>query len=243
MWRAELTKLRTTRTTRWLWAIAIVVIVVGNYSTVSSVDPSELTGHVRDQTFHLVGAVNLTLIALLVGVRSITDEYRYDTISWTILTQPHRRAALAVKAVAAGLLGLLIGLTAELIGFAVAVVTVNGRGGALDIDVGDAGAIVGLTLSAGMLAVVGVAIGALIRNQLIAVALALVWMLAVENVGAAVLGGVAEYLPGQAARSLGAAGESGSSPLVAGVFLSAYVLVLLAVAARDFDRRPILQVG
>ncbi len=62
---------------------------------------------------------------------------------------------------------------------------------------------------------VGVAIGALIRNQLIAVALALVWMLAVENVGAAVLGGVAEYLPGQAARSLGAAGESGSSPLVA----------------------------
>lgn len=240
MWRAELTKLRTTRTMRWLWAIAIVVIIVGNYSTASSADPADLTGHVRDQTFHLVGAVNLSLIALLVGVRSITDEYRYSTISWTLLTQPHRRAALIVKALVAGLLGVLIGLTTELLGLAVAVLAFNGRGGELDIDAGDVAAILGLTLSAGMLAVVGVAIGALIRNQLVAVALVLVWMLAVENLGGAVLGGLVDYFPGQAARSLGAAGESGSSALVAGGVLSVYVLVLLAVAARDFDRRPVL---
>ncbi len=243
MLRAEVRKLRTTRTTRWLWTIALVVVVLGTYSTVSSADPAELTGHVRDQTFHLVGAVNLSLIALLVGVRSITDEFRYGTISWTMLTRPHRGAALVAKAAVAGFYGVLIGLTTQVIGLAVAVVAVNGRGGALDIDLGDAGAIVGLTISVGMLAAVGVAVGALIRNQVIAVAAALAWMLAVETLGSAVLGGIGRFLPGHAARSFGAAGELGLRPIVAFAVLIAYVLVLLAAASRDFDRRPVLRAG
>lgn len=240
MFRAERRKLASIWTTRALWFAAIVVVVVGDFSTVSSAEVDALAGHLRDQPFHTLTSVNLSLFALLVGVRSITDEYRYRTIGWTMLARPNRAHALASKAAVAGCYGLVIGLTTQAIGIPIALLTIAGRGGQLDLDAGDAAAVAGLTLAAAIWAVLGVAIGALVRNQVVAVSMAIVWVLAVENLGSAVLGEAGRFLPGQSAHGLALVGGIDGLPPLGGLAMLAFYTALFgAVAVHQFDRRTL----
>ncbi len=242
--RAERRKLSSTWTTRALWFAAVVVVVAGDFTTVSSAEVDTLAGRLRDQPFHTLTSVNLSLFALLVGVRSTTDEYRYRTIGWTMLARHDRSRALAAKAVVAGCYGLLIGLTAQAIGISVALLTISGRGGRLDLDMGDVAAVAGLTLAAGIWAVLGVAVGVLVRNQVMAVSIAIVWVLAIENLGSAFLGTAGRFLPGQSAHGLAMAGGiDGPPPLIALGLLALYVALFGAMAAHQFDRRALSSVG
>lgn len=240
MLRAERRKLDSIWTTRALWLAAVIVVLAGDFSTVSSAEVDTLTGPLRDQAFHTLTSVNLSLFALLVGVRSITDEYRYRTIGWTMLARPDRTRTLAAKAVVAGGYGLVIGLTAQAIGISAALLTIEGRGGHLDLDRGDVAAVAGLTLVAGIWAVLGVAVGSLMRNQVVAVSIAIVWVLAVENLGSALLGTAGRFLPGQAAHGVALVGGiDGLPPLIGLGLLALYVALFGVAAAYQFDRRAL----
>lgn len=240
MFRAERRKLDSTWTTRALWVAAAVVVVIGDFTTVSSAEVDTLAGHLRDQPFHTLTSVNLSLFALLVGVRSITDEYRYRTIGWTMLARQDRTGALVSKAAVAGCYGLMIGLTAQAIGLSVALFTIASRGGRLDLDVGDAAAVAGLALAAGIWAMLGVAIGVLIRNQVVAVSIVIIWVLAVENLGPAFMGAAGRFLPGQSAHGLALVGGIDGPPALSGLaILAVYLILLGALAAYQFDRRAL----
>lgn len=240
MLRAEQRKVRTTRTTAGLLIAAVVVVVMGDVSTVMSADVDQLTGHIRDQPFHLVSSVNISLFALLVGIRSTTDEYRYETMVWTILSRRRRGWALAAKAAVAGLYGILLSGAAQAVGIAAALAIIRDRGASLTVDRADVAAIGGLVLAGGLWAVLGVLAGAVIRSQVAAVAMALVWVFAIENLGGLVLGDAARLLPGQAAHALGAVGGMDLlAPLAGLAVLVVYGMVLGAAALWQLDRRPI----
>lgn len=242
--RAERRKLHSTWTTRALWFAAVVVIVAGGFTTVTSAEVDTLAGPLRDQPFHILTSVNLSLFALLVGVRSITDEYRYRTIGWTMLARRDRTRALAAKALVAGGYGLLIGLTAQAISISIALLTIAGRGGRLDLDTRDVAAVAGLALAAAIWAVLGVAVGVLVRNQVVAVSITIVWVLAIENLGSAVLGTAGRFLPGQSAHGLAQVGGiDGPPPLMALGLLALYIAVFGAMAAYQFDRRALSGAG
>lgn len=244
MLRAERRKLDSIWTTRALWLAAVVVVLAGDFTTVSSAEVDTLSGPLRDQPFHTLTSVNLSLFAVLVGVRSITDEYRYRTISWTLLARQDRARALAAKAFVAGCYGMVIGLTAQSIGISAALLTIGSRGGHLDLDRGDAAAVAGLALASAIWAVLGVAVGSLVRNQVVAVSVAIVWVLAIENLGSAFLGTAGRFLPGQAAHGLALVGGiDGLPPLMALGLLGIYVALFGAVAAYLFDRRALSSAG
>lgn len=241
MFKGEVRSAWTTRTARSLWIGALVVVAVGAFSTTSSMPAQDLTGPVRDQSYFLLASVNLSLFALLVGIRSFTDEFRHGTITWKVLVRTERWKMVASKALVAALVAGVMAATAQLLAAAVAMPMASAKNGTLIFGGGDLAAGAGLTLAVALWGVIGVGLGALIRHQVAAVVVALVWVLAIENLGSALLRGGAKFLPGQAAHGLAAAGAAGDvlPSFPAGGVLLLYGVIATGAAIVTLSRRPI----
>lgn len=238
---AELRKIRTTRTIWALWLGAIVVIVAGAFSMASSAAPGDLSGPLHEQPFFLLTSVNISLFALLVGVRSATDEFRFGTITWTFVAVKRRSRWFVAKALVAAAYAAIITATSAAIGSVAAISVSAGKGGDLGFADSDRWPLAGLVAAAAIWAVVGVSIGSLIRQQVAAVVTAILWVLAVENLGASVLGEAGKYLPGQAAHALAQAStdENYLSALAGGATFLCLASIIAAAGAVTLSRRPL----
>jgi hypothetical protein len=89
-----------------------------------------------------------------------------------------------------------------------------------------------VTAATGVWAGLGAALGGLLRHQVAATVTALVWVLFVENLGAAMLGQVGQWLPGRAVLALvgGSPADELLPAALAAPVLACYV-VLGALAA------------
>jgi ABC-2 type transport system permease protein len=115
--RAELLKLRTTRT---FWALAgsalglVLLIVILNIALDHGLDDAS---DVRS----LLSTVGIYgLLALVLGVVAGAGEYRHGTIASTLLVTPNRLRAVSATVIACFLGGLAIGVVAGLVTAAVA---------------------------------------------------------------------------------------------------------------------------
>ena len=161
---AELLKLRTTRTFVALAAIAVAtsVLIAGLTSLLS--EPTEKS--VLTDVFTSDTSSFFILILAIVG---ISGEWRHRTITSSLLAAPNRLRFLAAKTfavAAAGLaLSLLISVAVSITGFTV----LSTR----DLPVPDAGVLarqIGLNaMVAALLGAFGVGLGALVRNQPVAI--------------------------------------------------------------------------
>jgi ABC-2 type transport system permease protein len=99
----------------------------------------------------------------------------------------------------------------------------------------------GTVISSVCFGMIGVALGALIRNTIGAIVAAIAWTLFVEQVIlAAIVPGIEKWLPTAAAIGLtNAPGPRSPSPVTAGLVLAGYAVVLLAGASRTTMRRDI----
>ena len=102
--RAELLKLRSTRTTIALILGLAALILLFTLLTGLLSHPSGLTG--KQNQRQLLGLSSLAgVFAALAGVLLVTSEYRYGTIRPTILFNPTRSHVLAAKVVVGMLAG------------------------------------------------------------------------------------------------------------------------------------------
>jgi ABC-2 type transport system permease protein len=224
--RTELLKQRTTRTAIAGVAVtpaiaAIIALVLLDAAGEQGNEPlsSDSLGHV------VAGPASvITLIALLLGVVAMTGEYRHQTITTTFLATPHRRDVVRSKLAAASLTGAFVGALSLVVSASIAVpwLAVNGIDTTPDADV--VRVAVGLVASTALYGALGVAIGALVRNQTTAVAIVLTWLLAVEGIIGDVFhdSSVVEWLPAAAGRALvqvGSSNDGPSAPAAAGVFV------------------------
>jgi ABC-2 type transport system permease protein len=241
MLRSEIRKLVTVRTPAGLIVAAVVVAAVGAFSTTSSLDSESFRGGLRDQEFFLLSSINLAIFAALMGVRAVTDEFAHGTIVWTALIDNRRGRQLVAKAVAAAAASAAmttLGITAASF---TATAVARGKAGDVAVEAGDAAAIAGLVAATACWGVIGVAVGVMLRRPVAAVVAVLMWMLAIENLGAGVLGDAAKFLPGQAAHAFAAVGAADRlSPAVTGAVVTiAYTGVALVVAVVLAERRPV----
>jgi ABC-2 type transport system permease protein len=174
--RAELLKLCLTRAT-WAFvaaAVAIAVLRVGlilaGVGTIGSAGSGS-----ADLTLAVLGASGSgVLVIALLGVLIVTREFHSATWTSTLLVTPDRARVMVAKFVAAGLTGIVVG------------VLLLATGACLGVASGE----VRLTMSTALLQMVagglayaacwgwfGAAIGALIRNQTVALVVPPVWML------------------------------------------------------------------
>jgi ABC-2 type transport system permease protein len=243
--RTELLKQRTTRTAIAGVAVtpaiaAIIALVLLDAAGEQGNEPlsSDSLGHV------VAGPASvITLIALLLGVVAMTGEYRHQTITTTFLATPHRRDVVRSKLAAASLTGAFVGALSLVVSASIAVpwLAANGIDTAPDADV--VRVAVGLVASTALYGALGVAIGALVRNQTTAVAIVLTWLLAVEGIIGDLVHGAAfvRWLPAAAGRALvhvGSGGDTLPAPAAVAAFL-VYVIALSVAALRITVRRDI----
>ena len=245
--RAELVKLRTTR----LWLVLLVssVAVVGLivFAVLASnpgrgTDPQDRGLHdlntVADvRTLLSIGGIAATL-ALVLGATMSTSEYRYGTVGITYLAAPRRARVVTAKMLAAAPVGALFGLLGASVPVLVALAWFATKGRSVPLDGTIPLEILQIGLQALFAAVMGVAVGAVLRNQVAAIVGLLVWVLVVESIVSSLIPVTAKWLPFSGAA--GAFSSQASDRLfarpAAGLLMAAYV-VLGWAAAVWFERR------
>lgn len=186
--RAELLKVRTTRVVYGLLAGAIalgLLVVIGNLVTAPEDDTSQLSD-ILESTFS-------GLIALVLGILSVTTEFRHRTSSATFLVTPTRWRVLASKAVAMALVGVVLGAATVAVTVLVGIPLAPTQGVELAYD-GAVRTIAGVLLETALWALLGVGIGALVRNQVLAIVGSLIYVFVVESILSFNLGDNARFL-------------------------------------------------
>ncbi len=240
--RAEVRKLFTTKAVPVTLAIAIVLavgsviidaLVAGRQGT------APLGTDASTNQMLKFGAVPC-VVMLILGILAAGSEFRHRTIVPALLATPHRARVFAVKVAVIAVLGAAFAAVLFGLGLVTIVATLSAHG--IHHLPGGVGRLyAGTVISAACFGMIGVALGALVRNTIGAIAAAIAWTLFVEQVIlAAVVPGVENWLPTAAAiRLTNAPGPGALSPVVAGLVLAGYAVVLLAAASRTTIRRDV----
>ena len=244
--RAESLKLRTSRlmvglTVAMALLLTLVVLVHG-FALAAD-------GLTRTGQRHVFGLAGLgALFAALLGALSITNEMRTGTIRPTFLAAPCRHRVLLAKTLTAAVAGGGYGVVAAGLALGLGWVALASRGIPLRLSTGDYGQLLaGSAAGAALWAVIGIGVGALVRNQVAATVSLAAWMLFVESVLLGQLPAVFRFFPVTAAAALSGStigGEvpSGSgllAPGVAGLLLAGYAVVLATAGVVSVERRDV----
>lgn len=182
------------------------------------------------------------LLALVHGIVSVTSEFRHGTIGETIALEPRRRRALAAKGTVAVAAAAAVGAAVYAVGIPLALLWISLRGSDPSESAGSL-ALTGLcgTLAFALWAAVGVGIGALVRDQTVAVTGALLALLVADPLVAALAPSVGAFGPTAAAASLtGVATLDDPLPrLAAGLVMALYATAAYALGSAALARRDV----
>jgi ABC-2 type transport system permease protein len=241
--RAELAKLRTTRTAPMMLAAmaAFAVVTVTFIVTVAGtegnppLDADSLRWIVAAPSRVVSGAV------LLLGILAMAGEFRHQTITQTFLVTPNRGRVVAAKLAATILVGLVFAVATTAVVLAVGVPWLSVEGVPIRLTGALGSKLAGVLAAAALSGLLGVAVAALVRNQVAAVVGALLWFLLAEGVLPVVLRAptLPRWLPGGATAALTDPGGQYLPAWAGGLLLAGYALVLAAVGSRLTVRRDI----
>ena len=200
--KAELLKIRSTRTTIGLILGMIVLVLLFTLLTGLLSHPSGLTSREDQRQLLSLGSL-ASVFSALAGVLLVTSEYRYGTIRPTILFNPERSHVVAAKVVAGALAGITFGVLSEAIGWAIGYAILDGRGITVVLSSGD---ILLLTLGglagAALWGAIGAALGAIIHSQVGAVITLFAWALVVDDLLFGLVPSVGRFTPTRAQDAL-----------------------------------------
>ena len=200
--KAELLKLRSTRTAIALILAMVALILLITLLTGLLSHPSGLIGKENQRTLLSVNSF-AGVFAALAGILLVTSEYRFGTIRPTILFNPVRSRVLGAKVVAGALAGVAFGVVGEAINWVVGYAVLEGRGITVVLSGGDI-----LLLTLGGLAAtalwgaIGAGLGAIIHNQVGAIIALLAWGLVVDNILFGLVPSVGRFMPTNASDAL-----------------------------------------
>lgn len=236
---SELRKMRSTRTNLGLLAGMVGLIVLTVLLNGFVPKTAELATH-DNQHALLSAGTSAALFAALIGVMAITSEFRHGTIRPTFVVTPRRTRVVAAKVIASLLMGIVFGLVAIglSLGIGYAILAVRdvpfelGTGHALWLVLGTP------AMTAGW-AALGVGLGAVVRNQVLAVIGLIVWAMVIDNLLRGLVSSIGGYTPVGASAALVAdptdyvlSAAAGASLLL--VYVAAFVAAgAFLVARRD----------
>jgi ABC-2 type transport system permease protein len=249
--KSELRKLTSTRMTWILVAVTVFIgaLYVSLYALMAGYDTGSgqsvlppLTSEISVRmTFTAVSMGYITI--LVFGIVGATSEYRHRTATLTYLASPKRWHVIAMKFLAHGIFAAAIGVINIAINIPLALWIV----GTKDhwVMPGDDIKSIGIaTIVAFMLySVLGVAIGALIKNQVAAIVGALTWVTLIERLFTFLLPDVGKWMPAGAAdamlqaRSLN--GGTYLQPMQGALLLFGYAVIFAVIASVTTARQDV----
>lgn len=252
--RAELRKALTTRVW-WILLLAALawtgVMLAGAFFIAGLED-----GPGRDSPEY--GAMawpqlsNGIMFALIIGILMVTSEYQHRTVNVTFLVTPDRSRVVAAKLVVAALIGLGYGLALAVLGGGAIAASILTAGGSLDLVANEVPRVVGGSIAAhAVYAMIGVGVGVLVRNQVAAIVLSLLWVFMVEPVFTVIpndmVRAVSSWMPGSAVLSLNSTStvDFGFAPgqflpvWAAALALVGYAVLMSLIASATTVRRDL----
>jgi ABC-2 type transport system permease protein len=238
--KAELLKVRSTRTTLGLLLGMIALILLFSLLTGLLSQASALTSTEHQRQVLSLGSL-AGLFSALAGVLLVTSEYRYGTIRPTFLFTPRRPRVLVAKLAAGLLAGIVFGVLGEGVGFGIGYLILDARGISFSLSGGDVALLVLGTLAATSLwGAMGVGLGAILRNQVGAVITLLAWGFIVDNLLFGLVPSVGRFTPTRAQDAfIGLTTEHLLSPAAGGLVLVAWVVVLAVIGLPLVTRRDV----
>jgi ABC-2 type transport system permease protein len=239
---AEWLKLRTTF---FLWGTVPAIVLLSGVAVaglalspeVGGVALLEPTEGVRNAALHLTSTGAVLVIVL--GIIISAGEYRTQTATDTFLTTPRRSRVVTAKLAIGAILGLALGALGTAIGLPAAYLWFEAEGVAFPAGHEEVWLILGgVLLYASLFAVLGVAFGSLVRNQIVAIVSALTFVLLLEQLLTQAGASMAEWFPGNAgAAVVRTPGDFLDAGAGAALLLAYALLIALAglvvVARRD----------
>jgi ABC-2 type transport system permease protein len=242
MIRSEFRKITSIRSPWLLLAAGPLIVVAGVTGLIQS------GGNVHDPAVQRQALAHVglaALVTLIFGIIAVAGEYRHGSITDTYLSCPDRRRVITAKLAVYGLVGAAAGLVSTAVALAVTAAWWAAKGGSLQLS----GTDTWLTLGGGLaacfaFAIIGVGLGALIRNLVGSVAVALAWIALIEGiVGQLVGSGLARWLPFYASEALDRTNIGGTTRLLpqwgGGLVLLGYAAVFAGAAVVTTLRRDV----
>jgi ABC-2 type transport system permease protein len=184
--RAEFVKFRTTQV--WFWmliaAVAVTVLLV-----VAQLAPSDAIHDESDVIGVFTASGTAYIVVFVLGVLGITTEFRYQTITPTVLATPSRWALVSAKLIFYAIVGAIYALICVVIEVVIALPWLSSKG--FDISLTSdhvPRSLLGVFAVVALFGIVGIGVGALLRNQIVAVSVGVVFLLILNNLLVAIPG-------------------------------------------------------
>jgi ABC-2 type transport system permease protein len=247
---AEFHKLLTTRL--WLWLLLGSMAITALYAGLNiafSEDPDTWTLPLStpegQQTLFAVAAGGAGPLAAVLGAIGLTGEFRHRTATATFLATPHRGRVVVAKLVTYGLVGVGYGLACLGVVVAIALPWLAAK----EIDVsltahGLPGTMAGVVTAVAVYGLIGVGLGALLREQVATVVGLLIYLYVVEPILTRIpaLEGWTMYLPGPAHSALTGVNLTNQEflePWQGGIALAAYSMAFAVAGTFLAVRRDV----
>ena len=227
---AEFLKFRTTRAWIGFLLAAVALTAIAAAGTVGTARDDQL-GTAQLSRDIVSTSLFTALIALMIGIMSVTAEWRHGTVTRTFLVTPRRERVLIAKELWVALLAAALAVLAIVLVLAIAVPWLAVEGSSLKLDGGVAGLVGRIVIASVLWGTLGVGVGAVVQSQTFALVGAVIWIIVVEALIIALLRlvdleGVGEYLPGRALSSFDGTEEGGLTTWAAGAVSLAWVIAL-----------------
>jgi ABC-2 type transport system permease protein len=200
--RSEWTKLFTTRV--WLGLVLGGCVMVGGFTALltgfagnaeSGIPP---VGTPEFEQIAFAQATSANVLFLILGVIGMTQEYRHRTATPTFLATPRRWHVVVAKLIAYALIAVPFALVLLAVNVLVVAVYGGARGAAPSLDGGNLEVLATSGLALVIYSLIGVGLGALLRNQVGAIVGGLVYLYVVEPVIRSIpaTSGAYKWMPG-----------------------------------------------
>lgn len=243
--RAEWAKLFTTRVWIGLLVGALALAILSSVLLTAFAGNAESgippVGDPLYERLALAGPANSVVLMLVLGVIGTTQEFRHRTATPTFLTTPRRGLVIAAKVVAYALAAVPFAVVVTAVNYAVLAVYAGSRGAVPALTGDNLRVVVTSALALVIYTVIGVGLGALIRNQVGAIVGGLVYLFVIEPLVRQFLGDAYPWIPGGALEALTATfqGPELLEPWQGGVLLLGYGLLAAALGALLTVRRDV----
>ena len=249
--RAEWTKLFTTRV--WIGLLIGACVMAGGFAALftglAGVEqngqpglPAVGTDEYAEIVFSVVA--NASVLLLILGIIGMTQEYRHRTATPTFLTTPRRGRVVIAKLTAYALVAVPFALVVVAVNYGVAAVAAGARGAVPELTGDNLRVLASSGLALVIYTVIGVGLGALVRNQVGAIVGGLVYLFVVEAIVRQIsaIAGAYKWLPGGALEALTATldGPDLLEPWQGGLLLLGYGLVAALLGTLLAVRRDVV---
>jgi len=246
--RAEWTKLRALRSTRWSALTAVVLIVGLGAIIAGSGTPYQISGSNTAAvgiSTALLGVLFAQLVVGMLGVLAFSGEYGTGMIRATLAVVPSRLPVLWAKVIVLAGLVLPVTLLSAFLDYFVAAAIESSRGGSA-FSLSDPGVlrtVAGSSLYLTVVVIIALALGALLRKTAAGLSVFGAVFFVIPIVVAALphnITGFASYLPTNAGGALWGDPQTTAhalSPWTGFACLCGYAIVLTALAAWQLRRR------